>query len=98
MASYFPHLELTLDELKAEYCLAMLDGADGNISEAARRLGIYRSSLQRMLGRIPERTRAVLVAVRQRRQNELEVARDPRDGGVDVPRIAPAAQPVDRRL
>lgn len=42
-------LSLTLDEHEARYILAMLVDSRWNISEAARRLGIYRSSLQRKM-------------------------------------------------
>lgn len=44
-------LSLTLAEVEARYIVAMLVASDWNISEAARRLGIYRSSLQRRMKR-----------------------------------------------
>lgn len=34
---------------------AMIEGADGNLSEAARRLGVYRSTLKRRLRKGPPR-------------------------------------------
>lgn len=42
-------LSLTLEELEARYIVAILVDSAWNISEAARRLGIYRSSLQRRM-------------------------------------------------
>ena len=39
----------SLAEVEAEHIARVLNDCDGNISEAARRLGIYRSSLQRKL-------------------------------------------------
>ena len=40
---------MTLAEIKRWHVLATLAECDGNLSEAARRLDIERSSLQRML-------------------------------------------------
>jgi two-component system response regulator RegA len=39
----------TLAQVEAEHIARVLDDCQGNVSEAARRLGIYRSSLQRKL-------------------------------------------------
>ncbi len=39
----------TLAQVEAEHIARVLNDCDGNISEAARRLGIYRSSLQRKI-------------------------------------------------
>jgi len=39
----------SLDQVEQEHITRVLSDCDGNISEAARRLGIYRSSLQRKL-------------------------------------------------
>jgi two-component system, response regulator RegA len=39
----------SLDQVEQEHIARVLADCDGNISEAARRLGIYRSSLQRKL-------------------------------------------------
>jgi two-component system response regulator RegA len=38
-----------------EYIHAVLESCGGNISEAARQLGVHRQSLQRMLRRLPPR-------------------------------------------
>lgn len=43
----------SLERVQWEYVHAVLDACDGNVSEAARQLGIYRQSLQRMLRRHP---------------------------------------------
>jgi len=43
----------TLERMQWEYIRAVLGSCDGNVSEAARQLGIYRQSLQRMLRRLP---------------------------------------------
>lgn len=43
----------TLADAEAEHIARVLKDCDGNISEAARRLGIYRSSLQRKLRKLP---------------------------------------------
>ena len=42
----------TLADAEAEHIARVLTDCDGNISEAARRLGIYRSSLQRKLRKL----------------------------------------------
>lgn len=44
--------ELTLREAQEKHIREVLARAGGNISEAARRLGIHRRSLQRMLDKI----------------------------------------------
>lgn len=44
---------LTLERMQWEYIHVVLDFCGGNVSEAARRLGMYRQSLQRMLRRYP---------------------------------------------
>lgn len=46
---------LTLERMQWEYIHVVLDFCGGNVSEAARRLGLYRQSLQRMLRRYPPR-------------------------------------------
>ena len=43
----------SLERLQREYIRAVLVSCDGNVSEAARQLGMYRQSLQRMLRRHP---------------------------------------------
>ena len=43
----------SLERLQREYIRAVLDSCAGNVSEAARQLGMYRQSLQRMLRRHP---------------------------------------------
>lgn len=43
----------SLERIQWEYIQAVLGSCDGNVSEAARQLGIYRQSLQRMLRRHP---------------------------------------------
>jgi DNA-binding NtrC family response regulator len=43
----------TLQRVQWEYIHAVLGSCNGNISEAARQLGLYRQSLQRMLRRQP---------------------------------------------
>jgi len=43
----------TLERMQWEYIRAVLGSCDGNVSEAARQLGIHRQSLQRMLRRLP---------------------------------------------
>lgn len=40
---------MTLEEVKRQHVIATLAACGGNVSESARRLGIERSSLQRML-------------------------------------------------
>lgn len=40
-----------LGDVEREHILRVLDACGGNVSAAARRLGIYRSSLQRRLRR-----------------------------------------------
>ena len=45
----------TLERAQWEYIHRVLGQCDGNISEAARRLGLHRQSLQRMLKRHPPR-------------------------------------------
>jgi len=45
----------SLERMQWEYIHAVLGCCDGNVSEAARHLGIYRQSLQRMLRRHPPR-------------------------------------------
>lgn len=44
---------VTLERMQWEYIHMVLDFCGGNVSEAARRLGMYRQSLQRMLRRYP---------------------------------------------
>jgi two-component system, response regulator RegA len=51
-ASSGPRLP-SLERIQWEYIHAVLSSCDGNVSEAARQLGIYRQSLQRMLRRHP---------------------------------------------
>lgn len=51
-ASDSPRLP-SLERIQWEYIQAVLGSCDGNVSEAARQLGIYRQSLQRMLRRHP---------------------------------------------
>jgi ActR/RegA family two-component response regulator len=48
---YTVSLRLTLDEAQRQHVLRVLESTGGNVSEAARRLGIFRSSLQRRLRR-----------------------------------------------
>jgi two-component system response regulator RegA len=43
----------SLERIQWEYIRAVLGSCDGNVSQAARQLGIYRQSLQRMLRRHP---------------------------------------------
>lgn len=43
----------TLERAKWEHIQRVLLDCDGNVSEAARRLGMHRRSLQRMLGKYP---------------------------------------------
>jgi two-component system response regulator RegA len=43
----------TLERAKWEHIQRVLLDSDGNVSEAARRLGMHRRSLQRMLGKYP---------------------------------------------
>ena len=43
----------SLECIQWEYIHAVLEACDGNISEAARQLGMHRQSLQRMLRRLP---------------------------------------------
>lgn len=43
----------SLDRVEWEYLQRVLADADGNVSEAARRLGMHRRSLQRKIGRLP---------------------------------------------
>lgn len=45
----------SLDRVEWEHINRVLADCDGNISEAARRLGIHRRSLQRKLGKFPVR-------------------------------------------
>ncbi len=45
----------SLERIQWEYIHAVLESCDGNISEAARQLGVHRQSLQRMLRRLPPR-------------------------------------------
>jgi two-component system response regulator RegA len=45
----------SLDRVEWEYLQRVLADCDGNISDAARRLGMHRRSLQRKLSRIPPR-------------------------------------------
>jgi two-component system response regulator RegA len=45
----------TLERAQWEYIHRVLSQCEGNISEAARRLGLHRQSLQRMLRRNPPR-------------------------------------------
>jgi ActR/RegA family two-component response regulator len=45
----------SLERIQWEYIHAVLDSCGGNISEAARQLGVHRQSLQRMLRRLPPR-------------------------------------------
>lgn len=48
---YVVPIERTLLELEQHHVARVLEATGGNISEAARRLGIFRSSLQRKLRR-----------------------------------------------
>jgi two-component system response regulator RegA len=43
----------SLERMQWEYIHAVLGSCSGNVSEAARQLGIHRQSLQRMLRRHP---------------------------------------------
>jgi len=43
---------LKLDDVEREHILAVLASVDGNVSEAARRLGLYRRTLQRKLHKL----------------------------------------------
>jgi ActR/RegA family two-component response regulator len=45
----------SLERIQWEYIHAVLESCNGNISEAARQLGVHRQSLQRMLRRLPPR-------------------------------------------
>lgn len=42
-----------LDDVERDHILGVLQAVDGNISEAARRLGLYRRTLQRKLQKLP---------------------------------------------
>ena len=46
----------TLAQAESEHIARVMEDCNGNISEAARRLGIYRSSLQRRLRRLGKRS------------------------------------------
>lgn len=48
-----PSEPMSVRRLGWEHVQRVLDEADGNVSEAARRLGMHRRSLQRMLGKRP---------------------------------------------
>lgn len=50
-----PPLPMSLDRLEWEHIQRVLGEADGNVSEAARRLGIHRRTLQRKLFKRPVR-------------------------------------------
>jgi two-component system response regulator RegA len=43
----------SLDAVEREHILRTLEAADGNVSEAARRLGLHRRTLQRKLQKLP---------------------------------------------
>jgi two-component system, response regulator RegA len=43
----------TLEQIERTHILAVLNACGGNISEAARRLGLYRRTLQRKLQKLP---------------------------------------------
>jgi two-component system, response regulator RegA len=43
----------TLEQMERTHILAVLNACGGNISEAARRLGLYRRTLQRKLQKLP---------------------------------------------
>jgi two-component system response regulator RegA len=43
----------TLDQVERNHILAVLEACGGNITEAARRLGLYRRTLQRKLQKMP---------------------------------------------
>lgn len=45
----------SLARVEWEHIQRVLTDCDGNISEAARRLGLHRRSLQRKLGKVPPR-------------------------------------------
>ena len=45
--------EMSLDRLTWEHIHRVLDDSNGNVSEAARRLGLHRQSLQRKLRKVP---------------------------------------------
>lgn len=45
-------MTITLEECERQHIMNVLEQCGGNISEAARRLGLYRSTLQRKLRRI----------------------------------------------
>jgi two-component system response regulator RegA len=62
-----PHAAKPLDELEWEHLQAVLTDCRGNISEAARRLGMHRRSLQRKLARGRRATRALAGMPRQYR-------------------------------
>jgi len=44
----------TLEQVERDHILAVLNACGGNISEAARRLGLYRRTLQRKLQKLPQ--------------------------------------------
>lgn len=50
---------VSLDQVKRQHVLRVLDACGGHRTEAARRLGIDRKTLGRMLGRWAERDAAV---------------------------------------
>lgn len=43
----------SLDQVEREHILRTLEAAGGNVSEAARRLGLHRRTLQRKLNKLP---------------------------------------------
>ncbi len=43
----------TLDTVEREHIIATMRASGGNVSEAARRLGLHRRTLQRKLNKIP---------------------------------------------
>lgn len=45
--------EMSLDRVTWEHIHRVLDDSNGNVSEAARRLGLHRQSLQRKLRKVP---------------------------------------------
>lgn len=57
-AADLPESSLPLRRLEWEHIQRTLHECDGNISEAARRLGMHRRTLQRKLGKRPVRERA----------------------------------------
>lgn len=100
----FPHYDYTLEQLEAHYIAQVVEVCCGNLSEAARVLGIDRTSLQRkiktksLLGELlpPERLRAIRASVPRQDVNggsasALAAGRDARSARAPL-----LAAPVER--